>query len=61
MTIIKGFEYVTRYEQYPDDDNGNVLWQMHEDGDDLTEAHEIEYSIAFTSEEKADTSVRFIC
>ena len=42
------------YEQYPDDDNGNVLWQMHEDGDDLTEAHEIEYSIAFTSEEKAD-------
>ena len=42
------------YEQYPDDDNGNVLWQMHEDGDDLTEAHEIEYSIAFTSEEKVD-------
>ena len=42
------------YEQYPDDDNGNVLWQMQEDGDDLTEAHEIEYSIAFTSEEKAD-------
>lgn len=23
------------YEQFPDDDNGNVLWQMHEDGDDL--------------------------
>ncbi|RKG29391.1 ribonuclease E inhibitor RraB [Acinetobacter tianfuensis] len=42
------------YKQFPDDDNGNVLWQMHEDGDDLTEAHEIEYSIAFSSEEKAD-------
>ncbi|HHP8720457.1 TPA: ribonuclease E inhibitor RraB, partial [Acinetobacter baumannii] len=30
------------YEQFPDDDNGNVLWQMVEDGDDLTELHEIE-------------------
>lgn len=35
------------YEQFPDDDNGNVLWQMAEDGDDLTELHEIEFSIAF--------------
>lgn len=42
------------FKQFPDDDNGNVLWQMHEDGDDLTVAHEIEYSIAFSSEEKAD-------
>lgn len=42
------------YQQFPDDDNGNVLWQMHNDGDDLTAAHEIEYSIAFQQEEKAD-------
>ena len=42
------------YQQFPDDDNGNVLWQMHNDGDDLTAAHEIEYSIAFQQEEQAD-------
>jgi len=42
------------YQQFPDDDNGNVLWQMLEDGDDLSVAHEIEYSIAFQHEEKAD-------
>ncbi len=42
------------FTQYPDDDNGNVLWQMHQDGDDLTVAHEIEYSIAFQKEENAD-------
>lgn len=48
------------YEQFPDDDNGNVLWQMHEDGDDLTEPHEIEYSIAFTTQEQAE-NVLCIC
>ena len=42
------------YQQFPDDDNGNVLWQMHNDGDDLTAAHEIEYSIASQQEEQAD-------
>ena len=30
-------------ELFPNDDNGDVLWQMAQDGDDLTEAHEIEY------------------
>ncbi len=35
------------YEQFPDDDNGNVLWQMAEDGDDLTELHEIEFQLHF--------------
>ncbi|MFW1753949.1 ribonuclease E inhibitor RraB [Acinetobacter wanghuae] len=42
------------YEQFPEDENGEVLWQMHKDGDDLTEPHEIEFSIAFTTEENAD-------
>ncbi|ANF82389.1 hypothetical protein A3K93_09405 [Acinetobacter sp. NCu2D-2] len=42
------------YQQFPDDENGEVLWQMHQDGDDLTEPHEIEFSIAFTAEENAD-------
>ena len=48
------------YEQFPDDDNGNVLWQMQEDGDDLTEAHEIEYSIAFHSQEHAESCALFL-
>jgi regulator of RNase E activity RraB len=42
------------YNQFPDDENGNVLWQMHQDGDDLQEAHEIEFSIVFADEEQAD-------
>ena len=48
------------YELYPDADNGNVLWQMHTDGDDLTEPHEIEYSIAFKSEEQADQCALYL-
>lgn len=42
------------YEQFPDDDNGNILWQMVEDGDDLTELHEIEFSIAFQDQQNAE-------
>ena len=42
------------YNQFPDDENGNVLWQMHQDGDDLQEAHEIEFSLVFSDEEQAD-------
>lgn len=48
------------YELYPDDDNGNVLWQMHTDGDDLTEPHEIEYSLAFKSEEQVDQCALYL-
>jgi hypothetical protein len=48
------------YEQFPDDDNGNVLWQMSEDGDDLTEAHEIEYSLAFQNQEHAEICALFL-
>lgn len=48
------------YEQFPEDENGEVLWQMQKDGDDLTEAHEIEFSIAFTAEENADRCALFL-
>jgi regulator of RNase E activity RraB len=48
------------FEQFPDDDNGNVLWQMTEDGDDLTEAHEIEFSIAFQTEEQAEKCALYL-
>lgn len=40
------------YELFPDDDNGNVLWQMVEDGNDLKEPHEFEFSIVY--KEQAD-------
>ncbi len=42
------------YNQYPDDDNGNLLWEMYEDGDDLNEPHEIEFSIVFKTLELAE-------
>ncbi|MEG1031552.1 MAG: ribonuclease E inhibitor RraB, partial [Acinetobacter sp.] len=48
------------FEQFPDDENGNVLWQMAEDGDDLTEAHEIEFSIAFQTQEQAEKCALYL-
>ena len=48
------------FEQFQDDDNGNVLWQMAEDGDDLTEANEIEFSIAFQTEEQAEKCALYL-
>lgn len=48
------------FEKFPDDDNGNVLWQMAEDGDDLDEAHEIEYSIAFKTQELAEKCALYL-
>lgn len=48
------------FKQFPDDENGNVLWQMAEDGDDLTEAHEIEFSIAFQSQEHAEKCALYL-
>lgn len=47
-------------DQFPNDDNGDVLWQMFQDGDDLSEPHEIEYSIAFSSKEKAEKCALFL-
>ncbi|ENV35335.1 ribonuclease E inhibitor RraB [Acinetobacter gerneri] len=42
------------FEQFPDNDNGDILWQMQEDGSDLTEPHEVEYSIAFEKQDQAE-------
>ncbi|MDR0235209.1 ribonuclease E inhibitor RraB [Acinetobacter sp.] len=42
------------FEKFPEDDNGNLLWQMHEDGDDLDEIHEIEFSMYFKTQELAE-------
>ncbi len=48
------------YEQFPDDDNGNVLWQMHEDGDDLQSHMRLKYSIAFTTQEQAEKCALYL-
>lgn len=48
------------FERFPQDDNGEVLWQMHQDGDDLSEAHEIEYAIVFHDKDKADRCALFL-
>ncbi|WP_122899102.1 ribonuclease E inhibitor RraB [Acinetobacter sp. B51(2017)] len=42
------------YQKFPDDENGNLLWQMYEDGDDLSEVHEIEFSLSFNEQAKAE-------
>lgn len=48
------------FELFPNDDNGDVLWEMHQDGDDLTEPHEIEFSIVFDSKEKAHQGALYL-
>ncbi len=42
------------FEKFPENDNGNLLWQMHEDGDDLEEIHEIEFSLYFKTQQLAE-------
>jgi hypothetical protein len=39
---------------YPDDDNGDVLRRMEEDGDDLTRARNIDFSVVFPVESAAE-------
>lgn len=38
---------------FPEDNNGNALWQLLQDGDDLTQAREVEFSVIFPNEELA--------
>lgn len=38
---------------FPNDNNGDALWKMLQDGDDLTEHREIEFSVIFPSEKLA--------
>ncbi|HIF51585.1 MAG TPA: ribonuclease E inhibitor RraB [Thiotrichaceae bacterium] len=40
-------------EIFPDDVNGNVLWKMQQDGDDLSKAREIEFTVIFATEDDA--------
>ncbi|TWI56597.1 regulator of ribonuclease activity B [Pseudomonas duriflava] len=41
------------YQQFPDDQNGDALWDMHENGVDLELDHEIEFAVVFPSEDNA--------
>ena len=41
------------YEQFPEDDNGEVLWSFVCQGDNLTVPREIDFSVIFPSEEAA--------
>ncbi len=38
---------------FPEDEIGNTLWQMQENGDDLLNEREIEFSVLFPSQELA--------
>ncbi len=48
------------YQKFPDDDNGNVLWQMFEDGDDLSQPHEIEFLLAFKQQKDAQACALYL-
>jgi len=41
------------YTKFPNDENGNVLWRMLEDGDNLSKPREIDFSVIFSTEEAA--------
>ncbi|MCL2523315.1 MAG: ribonuclease E inhibitor RraB [Betaproteobacteria bacterium] len=41
------------YQRFPDDENGDILWSMAEDGDDLSIPREVDFSVIFPLEENA--------
>ena len=40
-------------ELFPDDDNGEVLWRMAQQGDNLAAPREIDFSVVFAEEQSA--------
>ena len=48
------------YAKFPEDDNGNLLWQMQEDGDDLAEIHEVEFSMYFKTRQAAEACAIYL-
>ncbi len=49
------------YAQYPDDENGNVLWKMQQGGDQLDIPREVDFVVIFPSEQAAmDFAVRLL-
>jgi hypothetical protein len=41
------------YAQFPDDENGNILWGMQQNGDNLEIPREIDFSVIFPTEDAA--------
>lgn len=41
------------YEQFPDDENGDVLFRMKEHGDNLSKRREVNFSVVFPTDEAA--------
>jgi hypothetical protein len=41
------------YKEFPDDDTGEALWGKKLNGDDLTKSREIEFTVAFPTENEA--------
>jgi hypothetical protein len=41
------------FEEFPDDENGDVLWRMAQEGDDLSLPREVNFSVIFPTEEAA--------
>jgi hypothetical protein len=41
------------YEQFPDDENGDILFNMAEDGDNLSKEREVDFSVIFPTEDAA--------
>ncbi len=41
------------FEHFPDDENGDVLWRMKENGDNLSVEREIDFSVIFPTEDAA--------
>lgn len=40
-------------QQFPEDENGDTLWRMAEEGDDLSVPRELDFSVIFPNEEGA--------
>lgn len=38
---------------YPDDENGDVLWHMAQQGDDLSKKRDVEFTVIFSTETEA--------
>jgi len=41
------------FANFPDDDNGDVLWRMHQHGDDLSKPREVDFSVIFPTSQAA--------
>lgn len=44
---------VRDFSKFPDDENGNTLWNMALQGDDLSERRDVEFTVAFRTEDEA--------